>query len=369
MDEQFSYKFFNTTRTAWDAMYAAISRAQKSIYWEVYIFVDDASGARFVDLLCEKARAGLDVKIVVDALGSKGLSNSGIKRLKSSGAKVLAFHRLAPDFNLRGWWNDVWRRTHRKVLIIDSAEAFIGGVNVEHGSAEWDDLLLELSGEKIIRPLARGFAKSYLRSGGERKDVRELLHPKITRGLEEWREKINFILHSPVKVTRHSPLQNFYAKALGVAKESFNLLTPYYAPDRNFLELVSRARKRGVKVNIIMPWRTDVKLMEYMARALYGVSEKAGAAFHFLRKMNHGKAVSVDSALGMVGSANLTPRSLFMNQEAGVVFSDAKMVDELNHILDDWKSQADPLLEVGFKKRGWAKRFKDWWVKRLRDYV
>ncbi|MEK7131795.1 MAG: phospholipase D-like domain-containing protein, partial [Patescibacteria group bacterium] len=184
------------------------------------------------------------------------------------------------------------------------------------------------------------------------------------------REKVNFIFHAPAYATNRSPFKSFYKQALDTAKDSFNLLTPYYVPDRQFLALVSRAKRRGVKVNIIMPWKTDIRLMQYMAGLFYGISAKAGAAFYFLKKMNHGKAVSVDNNLGMVGSANLTPRSFYVNQEAGVTFSHEQMVAELNHILDDWKDEAVSLTDLGLgNKRGWYGRFKDWWLHKLHDYV
>lgn len=367
--EDFSYKFFNTTTSAWEAMKQEILIAKKSVYWEVYTLVDDAAGRPFVDLLCAKAKAGLDVKLIVDAIGSFYLSKPARQKLKSAGVKFLTFHSLKPDLALQNWWRKIWHRTHRKVLIIDEATVFIGGVNVSMAAADWYDLHLRLSG-KIVLPILSGFAQTYIRAGGDKKEVAHLLRPKLFFGLDDLREKINFIFHSPLQTVRKSPFKTFYKQALETAKEKFNLLTPYYVPDRQFLELVSRAKRRGVKVNIIMPWKTDIRLMQYMAQMFYGISAKAGAAFYFLKKMNHGKAVSVDNTLGMVGSANLTPRSFYLNHEAGVTFSHAPMVEELNHILDDWKDEAASLADFGFNnKRGWYRRFKDWWLHKLKNYV
>lgn len=367
MENEFSYQFFNTTVSAWEAMYQAILAAKKSLYWEVYALVDDTAGKPFIDLLCQKASSGLDVKIIVDAIGSYELSNQAADKLRAAGAKVQIFNKLRPAFNLINWWERVWHRTHRKVLIIDEELVFIGGVNVERIATDWDDLHLKLSG-KIVRPMLYSFAKSYVHSGGNEEEVRHLLHPKLYKGVNVLKEKVNFILHAPIYIKR-SPFKKFYSQALDVAKESFNLLTPYYVPDRQFLELVTRAKRRGVSVNVILPWKTDVRLMQYMARAFYGISQKAGAAFYFLRKMNHGKAVSSDNKIGIVGSANLTPRSFFINQEAGVAFSHERMINDLNHILDDWKKGAVPLSEVGLGDRNWYSRFKDWWMQKFKDYV
>jgi len=364
MPSPFSYKFYSSTSTAWQAMYRAVLGAYKSIYWEVYIFIDDETGQRFVDLLCQKAEQGVDVKIIIDGMGSFNFSQTAINKLRNSGVEVIVFNPII----LKKWWKKIWLRTHCKVLLVDCETAFVGGVNVQHHMENWDDLHLRLSG-KVIRPLLRYFAKKYMQAGGKRKNVKHILHPKLIRGYNLFKDKINYILHSPAYRYRRSPFSHFYHKSLKMAKKSITLLTPYYAPDRKFLELIYKARKRGVKVNIIMPYKSDMVLMQYMAKAFYKISKKAGATFYFLKKMNHGKALLVDDKVGMVGSANITPRSFFENHEANVTFTDEQMVGELNSILEFWKNQADPLLELDFKKQGWFKRFKNWCAMRLRDHV
>lgn len=368
MKKFFSYKFYDSTVSAWQAMYRSVLGAYKSVYWEQYTLVDDQTGNNFIDLLCQKAKQGVDVKIIVDAVGSLSLSQLAINRLKASQVEVLIFNSLMPDLKLKRWWSRLWLRSHCKVLIVDEETAFVGGVNIQHDMGEWDDLHLRLTG-KVVRQLLRYFGRKYLKAGGERKNVRHLLHPKLSQGLDEWRQKVKFVVHSPDYRHQRSPLRRLYSQALMAAKESFNLLTPYYSPDPRFLEMIYRASKRGVKVNIIMPYQSDVSLMHYMARAFYGISKRAGAVFYFLRRMNHGKAFTSDNRLGTVGSANLTPRSFFLNHEVNVSFTDEDMVAELNSILNNWKEQADPLLELDFKRQGWFKRFKSWWAMRLKDYV
>lgn len=360
----FTYKFYNTTFSAWEGMRQAISDAKNSIYWEIFTLTDDLAGKPFLDLLCEKAKAGLDVKLITDAIGSFYLSKEAIAHLKNSGVKFLNFNHLRPDFAVQNWLRRVWHRTHRKVLVVDQELAFIGGVNISEESRDWNDLHLKLTG-KIVGPILSGFARSYIRAGGEEKEVEHLLS-----GMGDFQEKIKFIVNSPTRFIKKSPFKIFYKQALGAAKENFNLLTPYYVPDRQFLDLVTRAKERGVKVNIILPWKTDMRIMQRMAEIFYGVSAKAGAAFYFLKKMNHGKAVSVDNVMGMVGSANLTPRSFYINSEAGVTFTHQQMVEDLNGILEEWKNESVPLTDFGFgNKRGWYGRFKDWWLHKLRDYV
>ena len=368
MEKEFLHKFYISTTEAWQAMYQEVLGAYKSIYWEVYSFVDDETGNSFVDLLCQKSLQGVDVKIIVDGFGSRSLSQIAINRLTGCGVEVLFFNTMRLDFNLRRWWSKIWLRTHCKVMIVDEDTAFLGGVNVQHYMSSWDDLHIRLQG-KVVRQLLRYFARKYIRSGGKRKNVRKLLHPKLANKVFNIKSKLRFLLHSPLVNTNRSPFRAFFRQAASIAKESINLLTPYYAPDRRFLELIYKARRKGVKVNVIMPYMSDLRLMHYMARAFYGISKKMGVSFYFLKKMNHGKAITVDDKLAMIGSANLTSRSFSINHEAGVVFSDADMVNELNGILDNWKNESDPQLEMDMKKGGLVNRAKSWWAMRLKDYV
>lgn len=366
---QFSYKFYKNTLDAWEGMRVGVLEAKESIYWEIYDLTDDEAGQPFVDLLCTKAQAGLDVKLIVDAIGSFYLSSEAINRLIHAGVKFLAFHRFGFRFVLHNWWRRIWHRTHRKVLIIDRKVLFIGGVNVAKNATTWQDIHLRLTG-KIIFPALFAFARAYIRAGGDKTDVQDLLRPKIVVKIKDFKEKVKLILHSPIGTTTRSPFKKFYRQALSTAKESFTLLTPYYVPDKIFLDLVAKAHSRGVKISIITPWRTDEWVMRYMASMFFNVSAKVGVVFYFLRKMHHGKAVTVDGNLGMVGSANLTPRSFYINHEAGVVFSDKKMVDELNQIFEELKKDAVPLSEIKIERgTGLYRKAKDWIMRKIHTYV
>src|SRR3989344_3945612 len=134
---EFTYKFYNTTALAWEGMRQAILVAKTSIYWEVFTLRDDLAGKPFIDLLCEKAKGGLDVKLITDAIGSFYLSKESISRLKNSGVKFFMFNNLRPELALQNWWRRVWHRPPRKVLIVDKEIAFIGGVNVAQHAASW----------------------------------------------------------------------------------------------------------------------------------------------------------------------------------------------------------------------------------------
>lgn len=363
----FSYQFYSATAQAWEAMHRAIVAAKKSIYWEVFIFVDDQVGQPFVDALADKARAGVEVKMIVDAVGSFGLSRAAEAKLIASGVEILRFNRLWPELAVHKWLSRLIYRNHRKVLIIDEETAFLGGVNVHAASRAWDDLYLRMEG-RVVRPLLRGFAKSYISAGGPRAAVRSLLRPKSRAWAKEFKERFNFILHTPYW-RANTPFKRFYLRGFATAKHTINLLTPYFVPDKQFFRALAAARLRGVKVNLFLPLRPDHKFLEFIARAYYELTQKLGVNIYFLPRMNHGKGMSIDDKAGVVGSFNLTPRGFSSNAESGVYFTDEQMVSDLNAIFNSWKEESQPFDTVRWGKRGWVSRLKEWWAKKFEDFV
>jgi len=362
----YSYQFYHTTSSAWDAMYQALCAAQKSIYWEVYIFVDDEVGKRFIDILSQKAKAGVEVKLIIDAMGSFMLSRQAERELMEAGVEVLKFNRLYPEWKLAKWLSRLMFRNHRKVLIIDEKNVFLGGVNIEAVSKTWDDVYVKIVGQTPW-PLLRGFAKSYISAGGDRASVRHFLHPKL-KLIEDWRNRLKFIVHSPRYATM-KPVWKLYIRALATAQETVNLITPYYVPDKDFLKAVAKARKRGVKINLFLPLRTDHKYTELIARAYYGLTTDAGADIYFLPNMNHGKAVTADDKMGVVGSLNISRRGTVFNDESAVHFTDEDMVRDLNAMFATLKEGAQPFNQAEWKKRGWLDRLQEWIARKIEHLV
>ncbi len=354
IDSTVSHEFHTTTQEAWEAMYQGMLKAEKSIFWEVYILNSSGPGKRFIDMLSEKALAGVEVKIIVDGLGSVSLGGQAEAKLKAAGVSIVWYNSLSFKPNPWQWIRNLWIRNHRKILIIDQKTAFIGGVNVDESSTTWDDLYLEMQGP-VVHSLVRAFAKSYVRSGGERKMVHSLLKRPLRLDLKQLRQKITVLVHTPQSLRAVSSLWYFYRFAMDRAKKTVTLLTPYYVPDRRFLQLIRETHNRGVVVNILIPAQSDHRFMEYMAESFYELTADAGANLYLLKNMNHGKALSVDGRLGFVGSANITPRSFFLNEEAGVYFTDEVMVGDLENVLEGWRAQAERVLVA--KNRKWYDRF------------
>ena len=364
----YKYRYYSTTASAWDGMYQAILSAKKSIYWEVYIFSDDLSGARFIEALCDRARSGLEVKLILDAVGSMGFSSTAQSKLHLAGAEVLWYNSLLPGWHLKAWLSRLWRRNHRKLLIIDGEKAFLGGVNIDDREKSWQDLNVEIHGE-VVRPLLRVFARTYWRAGGKRKNVRKLFNYEPIAILNEWTEKISFIAHSPIYLSHRLFIKRFYRRALKKARHEVNILTPYYSPNRRFLKLMEKTCRRGVRVNLMLPVKNDITFIGYINESFLASTLSTGAKIYLMPGMNHGKALAVDNKFGLVGSFNLTPRSFDLNEESGVYFTIPAMVDDLNSILDGWKKGAKLLdNQTQLTKSLWH-HFWQWFTSIFKDYV
>ncbi|MFH1759339.1 MAG: phosphatidylserine/phosphatidylglycerophosphate/cardiolipin synthase family protein [Patescibacteria group bacterium] len=338
-----NYKFHTISSRAWDAMLATIKRAKKSIYWECYIFSDDTDEHDFFNVLKEKARMGVKVKLVLDSLGSFWLERKAINDLKEAGVEVLFYNRFLPWWNpqrFKHWW---FNRNHKKLLIIDEQVAFIGGVNVAKHFTNWIDLQVELRGA-IVRYLIRSFVVSYELAGGEE----EIKYKSVFK-----ENKVRVFHHRPA--TEKGILKKYYKKSLCSAKKHIVLATPYFIPQAWLVKGLHRAWRRGVKIEIILPVKADYWVATFANYVLASLVYKPGIDFYFSKSMVHAKAMLIDDREAMVGSQNIDAHSFDFNMEGGVVFERKDMLRSLRAILNQWKKGSQRLIfDNGNKK--WYQR-------------
>ena len=346
------YKIYSTTQEAWSGMLKAIGNAKKTIYWEIYIFVDDETGVEFFDLLEKKASAGVDVKLVVDSLGSFWVSRKRIHSLKKSGVDLIFFNERKKRY--RGWWKYLWTRTHRKILVVDEKIGFIGGVNIRKDMKDWMDINIKLEG-KAVHSLLRSFAKSYIICGGEKSEVKHLFKYKFR--VQKDISDLEFIYDDPH--IKNSSARKHYTEALLKARERVILFSPYYFPDRKFIEALWKARKRGVKVDLLIPFRSDVRLANYAAYAWFSLMKKHGVGVHLSKNMMHGKGVVVDDDWAMIGSSNIDQSSFYDLYEVNAKISDKKFVKKIKTILEKWLENSDTLDKKSWHKRGKWQQLKE----------
>jgi len=316
-------------------MLQAIANAKTSIYWECYIILDDTPAHRFFEVLAQKAREGLNVKIVIDSYGVFWDTMSGVEeKLRKAGVEVLYFHSLVPWWNpvrFRNWW---FMRNHRKVLIVDERIGFVGGVNVGEEFRKWFDLHMRVEGA-MVKQLLRSFARTYCSSGGKSRVLRSLA---TKQPLLIDRAKAYYFAHAPT--ARRSQLRTYYMNAFKTAKERITIVTPYFMPHRWFLDALSQARARGVRVEVILPQQSENGLVTRINQFFACQAAHRGITVLLFEKMNHAKAVLVDGVEGMIGSSNIDANSFDNNWEANVVFQRRDMVKALERIIGRWKQSA-----------------------------
>jgi len=234
------YKLYTTSQSAWDGMFQSIKLAKKSVYIEMFIFLNDTSTTHnFLKLLEEKAKAGLEVVIIADAYGSWSLRNKEVLEMKAAGIEFIYFSHWI-------------KRTHRKILLVDNKIAFLGGVNISEKIRNWSDLQIRLEGH-IVSPILKSFAYNYQRVGGKKESILKYSRQPITKKIKAW------IIDNLVNTNKLYYLNNYYRDKISGAKESIQIVTPYLLPPRWLIAVLDDACRRGVRIEIIIPNDTDVK--------------------------------------------------------------------------------------------------------------
>ncbi|WP_164015926.1 phospholipase D-like domain-containing protein [Pyxidicoccus trucidator] len=271
---------------AYPRMLEAIASAKHRVHLEVYTFEREGVGARFVEALIAAARRGVTVKVVVDGWGSIKASSHLTETLQAAGAKVRVYNPLTSLFTGRSW------RNHRKILLVDDAVAFLGGINIgdeyaAHGDEPgWADLAVELRGD-ICRQLG-----AKLHAGAS----------SLTSG------PVSLFLSGFGGGHR---LRKRYLKAIDGARHEVVLAHAYFLPDMSFVRALKRAARRGVKVSLLLAGRSDVVFARAATMRLYRDFLRAGVGiYEWTASTLHAKAAVMDGKKLLVGSFNLDPLSL-----------------------------------------------------------
>lgn len=330
------YRLYTTSQKAWDGMFKAMILAQKSIYLEMYIFLDDTQKTHdFWSLLKIKAKAGLEIVIITDAYGSADLKEESVKGLREAGVEFIYFSR---------WF----RHTHRKILIIDNKAAFIGGVNIKESIRHWVDLQIKVEG-RIVQPLLQSFAYAYKMVGGKKESILKFSRLPLSQKIKSWVTD-NFGLSS-----KRYYLNNYYREKIVAAKTSIKIVTPYLLPPRWLIALLDQAVHRGVFVELLIPADTDIKPINKINFLNACRLTDFGVKFYLMPRMNHAKIMLIDSEEGIIGSQNMDVLSFNLNMEVGVFFRQKDLVGDLGRLIEHWKKEST-LFESPGKKLRWFDR-------------
>ncbi len=309
---------------------AAIAAAQRSVCLEAYIFQESEIAQRYVDALTERARAGVCVNVVLDALGSVKTTDRYFARFTSAGGRLSWYNSAR--------WNHITRynnRTHRELLVVDGRIGFIGGAGVadqwykhRKNHPRWRDTMVKVSGAAVPH-LQATFAENWLEASGEVLFGPEYF-PRIDAGTGS--ENAVLVVNSSPSAAGMTRARILFQLLIASARKSIHITTPYFLPDKSFSDELARAiQERGVEVKIVVPGRkSDIWLTRTSSRRSYGKVLKAGASiFEYDPAMIHAKVLLVDGLWGVVGSTNCDFRSFGLNDEVNLAARDSVLVERL----------------------------------------
>jgi cardiolipin synthase len=320
-------QFYYDGPPAYDAMLAAIREAKHHLHLEFFIVQPDDSGRLFIDELAKKARAGVEVRLLYDAMGSHRLSRRVLQPLLDAGGKATAFLPLAP-FRRRIQVN---LRNHRKILVADGKVAFTGGLNIGDeylGKVArfgyWRDTHLRLDGAAVAA-LQRVFVEDWDFAAGEHLSGGAYFPPTTHSDCGALVQ----VVHSGPDQARNS-IREIYFAAILKAKRRLWIASPYFVPDAGLYDALCLAGWLGVDVRLLCQFQPDKWIPFFAGRYYFGDVLAAGVkVYQYTRGMMHSKVVLVDGEWASVGSANLDNRSLHLNFECNCLIYSKEQIEEL----------------------------------------
>jgi cardiolipin synthase A/B len=338
------------------AMLDAMRAARRSITLETFIWQPGWISNEFIEVMCERARAGVKVHVLVDGLGSSGFTEEDRTRLKSAGADYSKYHR-------HRWWHlkaNINHRTHRKILVVDGRVGFTGGMCIDDrwlGDAEstkvWRETQVRLTGP-IVAHLQAAFAVNWKKTTGVWLEEDAFFPTLKPTGHVVGQVSISGPSEGPHRT------ESAYLSAVNSAREGIDLANAYFIPDDCLRDALIAAANRGVQVRIIAPGINDARFGRVAARSRFGRLLAAGVELYLYdRAMYHAKTMAVDDARVIVGSANCDHRSFRLNDEVLACLNDEQLAADHRRMFERDLRGAHRLTREEFVARPWYIKLAD----------
>ncbi|MCW2795907.1 MAG: phospholipase [Nocardioides sp.] len=312
-------------RDLYDDMLAAIDGAKRQILFETYIWKGDEIGERFKAALTAAANRGVEVYCIYD--GFANLVVSPLFKQFPPQLKVLRYPVYAAGwrfFDLRRYGRD-----HRKILVVDDDEGFVGGYNI--GAAyetEWRDTHVRITGPGVW-DLKRSFADFW--NLNRRRRIRSSERPLLLETASTWEPRIRF--HRNVPRLWMFPIRSMYIEAINRASSNVWMTSAYFLPDQDFVDAMRDAAGRGVDVRLLVPLKSNHIVADWISRGYFSQLLDAGVRiFRFRDAMVHAKTATIDGTWSTVGTANIDRLSLSGNYEINVEVIDEALAKTLEEI-------------------------------------
>lgn len=324
-----SVQLFDDNLRLFTSMMEDIRKAERYVYLETYRFNDDSIGHRFKDVLVEKARQGVEIRLLVDAYGTKPAEF--LEEMQAVGIKILFFKKI--KFFLSNTFAKNNTRNHRKLLLIDDRITYIGSSNITAYCLNWRDLNLRME-----NPITRKFKGCFLHSAEKYK-----LYDMVPF------ERMKIINYHGYGIIQDTPtayfqeVRNYMLKMIENAKEEILIETPYFLPGHKIRKALTHAAAKGVKTVVHIPLHSDVSLVDLLRNKHLGPMFKAGVQWKFYKPdLLHAKCLLIDKKRFLMGSANMDYRSFRYQYEIMLYGENPEIVGLLDrHIAGTAENSVD----------------------------
>jgi len=342
-----------------DVLIERIGAAQQTVHFETFLWKEGKLGQRMADALSERARAGLKVRVLLDAIGSKEIGKGERQQMENAGCKVKMFHERS-IYNI-GVMNE---RDHRKLAVLDGKEAFVGGhcvVDEWLGNAEdgkhYADLSVRLHGP-IVHSVQAAFSENWGSQTGEL-FVGDDVFPELAPAGEV---RIHAAYTKPegsasaVKILHHT--------VICLAQKRIWIQNPYFIPEPEAIDAFGEAVKRGVDVRVMMPSTSgsDNPMVQHAGHRNFEKLLKCGVRlFEYPHTLLHQKVMTVDGVWSAIGSSNFDDRSFDTNDEITLGIQDEALAGQLDAVFEKYVARCQEIELKAWQQRGLWHKFKDNW--------
>lgn len=330
-------------------VFEAMAQAREEILLETFIIFDDKVGQQLQQVLIDAARRGVRVEVAVDGYGTADLPETFIAAMTDAG---VSFHAFDPQPRLVGMRTNLFRRLHRKIVVIDGERAFIGGINYsadhlgDFGPMAKQDYAVEVVGPVVAQ----------VHASSKRLMSPVLQPPSAVRPLTEPAGTCTAVLVERDNKVRSTDIEAHYLQAFRSARRRIVVANAYFFPGYRLMRELRNASRRGVEVRLILQGQPDMRWVRALSRLLYNYLLRDGVAIHeYCQRPLHGKVALVDDEWATVGSSNLDPLSLSFNLEANLFIRDRDFNQQLNQHLQMLASEQCKPVTLERMVRGY------WW--------
>jgi cardiolipin synthase len=347
-------------------LFEEIKKAKHHIHLEYFNFRNDSIANALFDLLAKKAEEGVEIRALFDSFGNssnnKPLKKKHLKAIRAKGIEIEEFDPIRFP-----WINHAFRRDHRKIIVIDGEIGYTGGMNIADyyinglpKIGEWRDIHIRMEGN-AVECLQDIFLDMWNETTNQNIQG-EKYYPYSNEKIKVINnKKIAIVDRNPKKDTKG--MRRTLAKAIESAENKVQIINPYFTPTRIIKRAIKNALGKGVKVEIMIPGKSDIPFSPDASMYIANSLRKKGADIYiFNGGFHHSKIMMIDSLYCSIGSANLNSRSLRCDYEVNAFIFDQETTDELIQIFSEDQKDSTLLTKEIYKDRGLWKKFISWFA-------